>query len=87
MKYLSPAFLFIEYDNRLFARWRHFTHYQNPLKVYPLELNDCVNQVCKSCQMSIVYLPVLKVRNPTNRLKKKLRLTRIKESFFEPSEI
>ena len=32
MKYLLPAFVFIEYDNRLFTRWRHFTHYQNPLR-------------------------------------------------------
>ena len=27
-----------------------------------------VNQVCISCQMSIVYLRVLKVKNTTNRL-------------------
>ena len=27
-----------------------------------------VNQVCISCQMSIVYLRVLKVKNATNRL-------------------
>ena len=32
MKYLLPSFVFIEYDNRLFTRWRHFTHYQNPLR-------------------------------------------------------
>ena len=32
MKYLLPAIVFIEYDNRLFTRWRHFTHYQNPLR-------------------------------------------------------
>ena len=31
MKYLSHPFVFIEYDNRLFARWLHFTQYQNPL--------------------------------------------------------
>ena len=30
MKCLLPAFVFIEYDNRLFTRWRHFTHYQDP---------------------------------------------------------
>ena len=32
MKYLLPAFVFIQYDNRLFTRWRHFTQYQNPLR-------------------------------------------------------
>ena len=32
MKYQLPAFVFIEYGNRLFTRWRHFTHYQNPLR-------------------------------------------------------
>ena len=32
MKCLLPAFVFIEYDNRLFTRWRQFTHYQNPLR-------------------------------------------------------
>ena len=32
MKYLLPAIVFIEYDNRLFTRWRHFTHYQNPVR-------------------------------------------------------
>ena len=32
MKYLLPAFVFIEYDNRPLARWRHFTHYQNPVR-------------------------------------------------------
>ena len=32
MKYLLPAFVFIEYDNSLFTRWRHFTHCQNPLR-------------------------------------------------------
>ena len=31
LKYLSHSFAFIECDNRLFASWRHFTHYQNPL--------------------------------------------------------
>ena len=31
MKYLSHAFVFIEFDNRLFAHQRHFAHYQNPL--------------------------------------------------------
>ena len=31
MKHLSHGFVFIENDDRLFARWRHFTHYQNPL--------------------------------------------------------
>ena len=25
------ASVFIEYNNRLIARWRHFTQYQNPL--------------------------------------------------------
>ena len=32
MKCPSYAFVFIEYDNRLFLRWRHFTLYQNPLR-------------------------------------------------------
>ena len=31
VEYLSHAIVFIEYDNRLFACWRHFTHFQNPL--------------------------------------------------------
>ena len=31
MKYPSDPFVFIEYDNRLFARWLHYTQYQNPL--------------------------------------------------------
>ena len=31
MKCLSHPFVFIEYDNRLFARWLHYTQYQNPL--------------------------------------------------------
>ena len=78
VKYPSYACVFIEYSNRLIARWRHFTHYQNNpdyikrstdwAKSRPDGGVYYMNQVCKSCQMSIVYLRVLKVRNPTNRL-------------------
>ena len=32
MKYLLPAFVFIECVNWLFTRRHHFTHYQNPLR-------------------------------------------------------
>ena len=33
MKCLLPAFVFIEYANRLFTRWRQFTHYQTRLEI------------------------------------------------------
>ena len=32
MKCPSYAFVVIQYDNRLFARWRHFTLYQSRLR-------------------------------------------------------
>ena len=40
MEYLSQAIVFIEYDNRLFACWRHFTHFQNPRALTPKRCTD-----------------------------------------------
>ena len=45
---------FYEYDNRLFACWRHFTHYQNPLNP---GLHQGFYQLSYKIQQSIALSP------------------------------
>ena len=62
VEYLSHAIVFIEYDNRLFACWRHFTHFQNPL-TGPLR-PDCGVLLCESS----TQVPVVQRIRNVNRI-------------------
>ena len=69
MEYLSHAIVFIEYDNRLFTCWRHFTHFQNPLTPkrctdWAKSRPDCGVLLCES---SVQVPLVQRIRN-VNRI-------------------
>ena len=70
MEYLSHSFVFIDYDNRVFACWRHFTHFQNPLTPmqsvtdWAKSMPDCGVLLCESS----MQVPLLQRTRNVNRI-------------------
>ena len=94
MKNLSKAFVFIEYDNRLFAHLSHFAHNQNPLSSGLRKATDCGAKswpdggvvLCESSVQVASNVSRILAREKHNddstTLERKLRLTRNRRPIF-----